>query len=144
MNGMQRILPDLSKMTYGQMRRLAARLGVNVFSSAEMNGSLAGAYDEETQSIVIDHRMTYRQKRCTLAHELVHWMHGDQICATGLMDRAEARTRRETATLLISPVEYAMVEAMYDADPACMADELDVTRQVIDDYRQILHDTIPA
>ena len=139
-----RILPDLSGMSYGRMRRLAADLGVSVASSEDMDDDTAGVYYETTQSILIDRNMTYRQKRCTLAHELVHWEHGDQACTPMLETKAECRTRRETAMRLIRPTEYAAAEVLHDGHPAGIAEELEVTRQVLDDYRRILHDTIPA
>lgn len=140
----ERTLPELSTMTYGQMRLLASRLGIAVASSEDMDSDTAGIYCEETQSILIDRRMTYRQKRCALAHELVHWEHGDQACTPMLKTKAECRTRRETAMRLIRPAEYASAEALYEGHAAGMADELEVTRQVLDDYRRILHDTIPV
>ena len=139
-----RTLPELSKMTYSQMRWLAARLGVSVASSEDMDDDTAGVYCETTQSILIDRNMTYRQKRCTLAHELVHWEHGDQSCTPMLKTKAECRTRRETAMRLIRPDAYADAETLCEGHAAGMAEELEVTRQVLDDYRRILHDTIPA
>lgn len=139
-----RILPDLSGMSYGRMRRLAADLGVSVASSEDMDDDTAGVYCETTQSILIDRNMTYRQKRCTLAHELVHWEHGDQACTPTLNTKAECRTRRETAMRLIRADAYADAETLCEGHAAGIAEELEVTRQVLDDYRRILHDTIPV
>ena len=42
--------------------------------------------------------------------------------------------------MLISPSEFAMAERMWDGDTWHMAAELDVTMQVLADYRQILKD----
>lgn len=142
--GRERTLPELSKMTYGQMRLLAAQLGVSVASSEDMDDDTAGIYCETTQSILLDRRMTDRQKRCTLAHELVHWEHGDQACTTSLDIKAERRTRRETAMRLIRPIEYASAEALSEGNPSVIAEELEITRQVLDDYREILHDSMPS
>ncbi|RBP98488.1 ImmA/IrrE family metallo-endopeptidase [Bifidobacterium aemilianum] len=124
-------------MTYAQMRNYASSLNVTVFSDP-LPGSLKGLYDEEIQTIIIDRRLTYRQKRCTLVHELFHWSYGDDACETIGQSRAETRTRRHTALTLIDTIEYQAAEAMYDADPYQIANELDVTLQVIDDYRAIL------
>lgn len=44
--------------------------------------------------------------------------------------------------LLINPVEYALAERMYDGEPHQMAAELNVTLQIIEDYRNLLHDYI--
>ena len=41
---------------------------------------------------------------------------------------------------MISPVDYGLAERMYEGDTWMMATELGVTLQVLDDYRQALHD----
>lgn len=84
--------------------------------------------------------MTYRQKRCALAHELMHWRRGDQTCSTCESCRQERRARRDTALALIDPVDYATAENVCDGDPSAIADELEVTKQVIDDWQNLLHD----
>lgn len=131
-------LPDLPidrRMTYGAMRRAIIGLPVTV-SSALLPDGLWGCYDAATEVILIDRRLTYTAKRCTLVHELLHWQHGDTGCAND-RSKQERRARRETASLLIDPVELALLERMYD-DPWSIADELNVTIQVLTDYRQIL------
>lgn len=131
-------LPDLPvdrRMTYGQMRRAVLGLHV-VVASAILPGDLMGCYDRRNDVILIDRRLTYRAKRCVLVHELVHWAHGDDgEHARGMR---EARTRRETALTLIDPAEYALAERTYEGNPWAIADELDVTMQVIRDYRSVL------
>lgn len=77
-------------------------------------------------------------KRCTLTHELVHWSHGDSTCVPVIHTRIENRTRRETATLLVSPTDYALAETMYEGDVALIALELDVTEQVVEDYQRLV------
>ena len=132
------ILPDLPvdrRMTYGQMRRAVLGLHV-VVASAVLPGDLMGCYDKRRDVILVDRRLTYRAKRCVLVHELVHWAHGDDgEYARGL---CEARTRRETALTLIDQDEYELAERTYDGNPWAIADELDVTMQVIRDYRSVL------
>ena len=88
--------------------------------------------------ILIDRRLTYTAKRCTLAHELLHWRHGDTDCANN-SSKVEIRTRRQTARLLIDPAELALAERMYDDDLWSIADELNVTTQVLTDYRAMLN-----
>lgn len=56
----------------------------------------------------------------------------------------ERRCRRETAMLLINSAEYALAERMYDGNPYQMAAELNVTVQVIEDYKNWLHDSVAA
>ena len=138
-----RMLPDLSGLTYGQMRNAILGLDVRV-CSALLPDRTYGLYDESKRLILIDRRMTYTRKRCTLMHELVHWLHGDQTCTGVIGNRHERRTRRETARRLISPLEYATAEAIWDGKPGLIAGELNVTQEIVEDYRSMLHDMIPA
>ncbi|MEE8666904.1 MAG: ImmA/IrrE family metallo-endopeptidase [Bifidobacterium mongoliense] len=121
-------------VTYGQLRGIAEQLGVNVWSQ-ELPEGVAGCYDDEYHAIVIDRNMTYRRKRCALVHELIHWLHGDVACQWTIDTRIEMRTRRETAMALVALEEYAQAENVYDGDIRLIAAELDVTRQVAEDYR---------
>ena len=133
-------LPDLPisrRMTYGAMRRAIIGLPVTV-SSAILPDGLWGCYDDENRVILIDRRLTYTAKRCTLVHELVHWRHGDASCGQDARDREEHRTRRETALMLIDPVRYGLLEQMYEGNSWNIAQDLEVTQQVLGDYRQIL------
>ncbi len=134
-----RLLDGLtSTMTYGQMRRYANTLNVTI-SSALLPTGMPGFYDETTRTILIDRQLIYCQKRCTLVHELIHWQHADATRAGVYGARLERRTRRETALKLINPLEYQTAEAMYEGEPYQIACELDVTLQIIQDYR-ILRD----
>lgn len=133
-------LPDLPidrRMTYGAMRRAIIGLPVTV-SSAILPDGLWGCYDAENHVILIDRRLTYTAKRCTLVHELLHWRHGDTGCSNN-SSKLERRARRQTARLLIDPTELALSERMYDDDLWSIADELNVTTQVLTDYRAMLN-----
>ena len=123
-------------MTYGAMRRAIVRLPVTV-SSAILPDGLWGCYDASNSVILIDRRLTYTAKRCVLTHELLHWKHGDDGCSND-RSRQERRTRTQTALLLIDPIELAALERMYDDDLWSIADELNVTTQVLTDYRAML------
>lgn len=137
-------------MTYGQMCRELTRqhgapivFSVNSEELGEYGATTCGVYDECTQTIAINRDMTYVQKRCTLIHELFHWLHGHEGC-DGLYDgKHERLVRRETAIFLIDPVECAIAETAYDGDEFNMSTDLDVTVQVLDDYRRILRDGGP-
>ena len=131
-------LPDLPidrHMTYGAMRRAIIGLPVTV-SSALLPDGLWGCYDNENRVILIDRRLTYTAKRCTLAHELLHWRHGDTGCSNN-SSKMEIRTRLQTALLLINPTELALLERMYEYESQ-IADELNVTTQVLEDYRRTI------
>lgn len=124
------------------MRRTveAARPAPYVFEE-ELPENVNGVYDERTRIIVIDPRLNERQKRCTLAHELFHWMHGDECRQTRYGGKAETHVRRETAILLVNPFDYIRSERMYEGEPFPMAVELNVTVAVLEDYRSALADT---
>ena len=135
-------LPDLPidrRMTYGAMRRAITGLPVTV-SSAILPDGLWGCYDDATEVILIDRRLTYTAKRCTLVHELRHWMHGDEGCAND-RSKQERRWRTQTALLLVDSVELALLERMYEYDWQ-IADELDITTQVLEDYRQVMAERV--
>lgn len=100
------------------------------------------ALSQGADTILIDRRITYTRKRCTLVHELVHWRHGDDTTHGCLGGKNERRCRRETAMLLINSAEYALAERMYDGNPYQMAAELNVTVQVVEDYKDWLHDSV--
>ena len=134
----ERIMPP-TRLSYGRMRMLLYDLAPQLtVSSALLPDGLCGCYDDESQTILIDRRLTYTAKKCTLVHELVHWRRGDHDCGSV----GESRTRRETARRLISLFEYATVENIWEGDAFRMADELDVTPQVLEDYRAMLSDSI--
>lgn len=94
-------------------------------------------YDWTRDRIVLHDGLTPVQARCTLCHELEHVRYGDRVCG----GKGEARARRRTALRLVSPVAYAAAEQIYDGCAWQIACELGVTMQVIDDYRQVLHDS---
>lgn len=125
--------------TYGELRRLCAASHIDV-TSAILPKTINGIYNHNLHIIVIDRRMTYTQKRCTLVHELIHHLYGDDACDPILHARIEHRTRRETANTLIPTTEYATLEHEYDGDRYHIATELDVTIQVINDYQNMILD----
>lgn len=132
-----RDLTPIRGLSYGDMRQFADSLGVAVCSRS-LPGELEGFYHAPTNLIVIDRSMDYTMKRCVLAHELVHWSHQDSTCIPVIHTRIENRTRRETATLLVSPVDYEIAETVYEGDVGRIAVELNVTEQIIEDYRDMV------
>lgn len=136
-------LPDLPidrRMTYGAMRRAIVGLPVTVSSAILPNG-LWGCYDNENRVILIDRRLTYAAKRCTLVHELLHWRHGDTGCSND-SSKLERRARRETALTLIDPLRYGMLEQMYEGNSWNISQELEVTQQVLGDFRQVMAERV--
>lgn len=102
---------------------------------------LCGLYCDALRLVIIDDRLLDHQKVCTLCHELVHARHRDPGCGI-IGAKAERRARKETALWLVDPDKYASAERVYDGDSYLIACELGVTVQVIDDYRQILRDSL--
>lgn len=136
-------LPDLPidrRMTYGAMRRAIIGLPVTV-SSAILPDGLWGCYDNENNVILIDRRLTYTAKRCTLVHELLHWRHGDTGCSND-SSKLERRARRETALTLIDPLHYGMLEQMYEGNSWNISQELEVTQQVLGDFRLAMSERV--
>lgn len=117
----------------------AATMGVRV-EERRLAGDRCGLYYDLLRLVILDERLAGFQRRCTLCHELIHARHHDPGCGTQYGTRCERRCRRETALALINPVDYGLAEQMYEGDKWMMATELGVTIQVLDDYRQALHD----
>lgn len=136
-------LPLSPRMSYGQMRMALYDVAPDLHvASAWLPGKLDGIYCLATNTVLIDRRITYTRKRCALVHELVHWQHGDDTSNGCRGGKKERRCRRETAMLLINSAEYALAERMYDGNPYQMAAELNVTVQVVEDYKDWLHDSV--
>lgn len=87
--------------------------------------------------IVLDRRLTRVERRCALAHELRHVDHDDeQVAHIGpdgprLARRQEARADREAAHRLIELGALAASLRAHPDNPAAVAEELDVTTDVL-------------
>ena len=132
-----RVIPDLAGKSYGQMRWAINDLPVQV-RSAHLPDNVYGAYDESKQLILIDLGLTYTQKRCTLAHELIHWQYGDDTCLGHCGVKQELRARRGAASLLVGVLEYASAEVVFDGELFGIAAELGVTVEVVCDFRELV------
>lgn len=94
-----------------------------------------GQYLHSERRILIAERLTRLEARCTLAHELGHAVSGDQPALFGpLHARQERRARRTAASWLIDQAEYERAAAMFEGEPRLIANELDVTLEVLEDY----------
>lgn len=124
-------------MGYEDLLAEALRLGVKV-RERELSPGRCGCYYEPTRLIIIDETLPDFARRCTLAHELAHARHHDRGCDPN-GSKAERRARRETVLRLINPTEYAIAEQMYEGDSFLIAQALDVTVQVVEDYKELPH-----
>lgn len=107
----------------------AAEFGVRVHVWDLPRGT-RGLYDDHEKRIYLDLRLTAAERRSTLAHELGHAHHGHD-CST---PAAERQARTYAAEILIDPAEFARLERV-NPDAHWMAEELDVTPQIVIDYR---------
>lgn len=91
-------------------RSLGERPGIELWFGRLPDG-LHGLWQRDAlgELIVLDDRLSRRQRRCVLAHELVHAErgigHGAATEAT--MEREEAAVRREVARRLVPPDQLA-------------------------------------
>lgn len=129
----------MSRITIDVLERQAEAMHVRILET-DMPGTTCGLYCERLNTIWLADWLNDRQRLCALCHELVHAKYRDLGCGTRFGVKCERRARRETALTLISPVEFAMAEEVYGENAWMMATELDVTMQVLTDYRQILKD----
>lgn len=131
---------DVDNKTIAELHRNAESMGLTIVSY-RLPRDTCGLYDDRRKLILLADWLNQRQRRCTLCHELIHAKHHDSGCGTQYGLKCERRCRRETALVLISPVNYGMVEQVYEGNTWMMSVELDVTIQVLNDYRQLLHDS---
>lgn len=131
---------DVDNKTIAELHRNAESMGLTIVSY-RLPRDTCGLYDDRRKLILLADWLNQRQRRCTLCHELIHTKHHDSGCGTQYGLKCERRCRRETALVLISPVNYGMVEQVYEGNTWMMAVELGVTIQVLNDYRQLLHDS---
>lgn len=129
----------MSRITIDVLERQAEHMGLKVLES-DIPGTTCGLYCDRLNTIWLADWLNDRQRLCTLCHELVHAKYRDLGCGTRFGVKCERRARRETASTLISPVEFAMAEEVYGDNAWMMAAELDVTIQVLEDYRQLLEE----
>lgn len=129
----------MSRITIDVLERQAEHMGLKVLES-DIPGTTCGLYCDRLNTIWLADWLNDRQRLCTLCHELVHAKYRDLGCGTRFGAKCERRARRETASTLISPVEFAMAEEVYGDNAWMMAAELGVTIQVLEDYRQLLEE----
>lgn len=94
-----------------------------------------GEYWHRDGTIALAPRMSHREARSVLAHELQHAITGDVPSPWGLIaHRQEMRARRATARLLIDADEYAAAELLRGPHLPAIAHDLDVTIHVVRDW----------
>lgn len=136
-------MPTDARLNYGPMRMLLYRTAPTLTVMSDLlPDKLAGVYIRSSDTIIIDRRMSYTRKRCTLVHELVHRHYGDDTSQGPCGQYAEQRCRRETARLLVGLTDYITAEHAYDGIIEPMADMLNVSKQIVIDFQQLVIPTL--
>lgn len=103
--------------------------------------SLPGAYFRRECLVVIDSRCSEVERRCTLAHELVHVRRGDDGPQS---PEIEALVDERASLSLIRATEYAVAEKLVGPHPGALAPELGVTQRTVEAYQRVLQNTPPC
>ena len=112
-------------MEWGE--RLAEQMGVRI-ATHRLPGLLVAATDGRT--IYLDDRLTPRERRCAIYHELVHIELGHRTCQTPAVEK---KVRAVAAARLVS------WEAVWEHAPWAhsldeLAEDLMVTKSVLSDW----------
>ncbi|WP_291053628.1 ImmA/IrrE family metallo-endopeptidase [Herbiconiux sp.] len=111
----------------------ALRLGIRIHLAHldEVEEGLLGFYDHDDSAIYVEIGLTRAERHEVIAHELGH----AKYCHTCDSEVGERQANAFAASILVNPEVYARAEAIsYDLD--FIAEELDVTRQVVIDYQR--------
>ncbi|MCL2464646.1 MAG: ImmA/IrrE family metallo-endopeptidase [Micrococcales bacterium] len=121
-------------LTSGDLYDRASGGGVGV-RWADLGGR-SGCYDDGERTITLNLCLTEEQTCSTMAHELSHARWHDQTPADRrARNRQEWRADDEAAHMLISTAEYAVAEMIVGPDPGALADELGVSRWVVEAWQ---------
>lgn len=124
-------------MTYHPWRHLRRRRDLDYLPESE-GDDILGSYDLAEQRIRLHPRLSQVQRRCTIAHELVHAELGHDGCQD---EATEAMVMAEAARRLIAIEALAAAALVYEDDMHGMADhlwvDLDTLKARVD--RRFLH-----
>lgn len=94
--------------------------------NTELPEQVRGVYDVATHTVWLERRLTQRERRCTLEHELVHAERGDAPLADPVANaKQEQLVHREAARRLI-PVEHLADALRWAIEARELAECLDV------------------
>jgi hypothetical protein len=132
--------------SYDPWRALGECEGVRLVV-ADLPGTLRGQIDFATRTITLHPRLLPVERRCTLAHELVHLERGPVLV------RLTPREERIVATIAarrLLPIEALADALRWSDDPHVLADELAVDVRTVrvrlatlsDDERAFVHNRL--
>lgn len=111
----------------------AEKLDTRIFT-ADLGGNLLGYYSHKSRLIIIQKSLPSYQFRSILAHEIGHAYFGH----TDTSHRSEYQADFWAAKKLITLNDYVWAEQIYEGDSAKIAEDLSVTANLINIYKQIL------
>ncbi|CAN7514349.1 ImmA/IrrE family metallo-endopeptidase [Microbacterium maritypicum] len=104
-----------------------------VFRDDLPDASMIACYSEEHEAIFVRPSLHADVERCAIAHEIVHFEHGD----VGTDDLQEERADRIAARRLIRPRRIEELSG-FTEDPAAIALELHVTEKIMRVYMRMI------
>lgn len=93
---------------------------------ARLPGTEKGRWYPETDTIVLDDRLTQVERRCTLMHELVHQLRGDDSVDDDWFGRRQERGCDEITARLMIPIEDLGEAQLWGRLPLDLAETLGV------------------
>lgn len=112
----------------------AAMLGLPiVFRDDLPDAGMVACYSEEHTAVFVRPRLHGAVERCAIAHEIVHFEHGD----VGIAPAQEQRADRIAARRLLRPRRLDELAGVTE-DPAVVALELRVTERVMRTHLRML------
>lgn len=126
--------------SYLELLDMASGLGVwvDVDDVGWLEDGASGGWFPEHDLILLAPGLHPVEQRCTLAHELGHATYGHRAGVGGwLQARQERQADRFAATLLVSPIEYELAERLYGHAPGLLAQELDVTANIVTTWQRL-------
>lgn len=117
-----------------EMIDLAHQHGIRVWWRDLADGR-RGHWSAKHRAVWLSPDLTDREARSLLAHELAHAHYED---SGPQPPHLEARAWRAAAALLIDPAAYIVAERIHEGDLAAIADDLDVTLEVIHGYHALI------
>ncbi len=112
----------------------ARMLGIPIVYRTDLpEAQMVACYSEEHSAIFVRPGLHGAVERCAIAHEIVHFEHGD----VGTDELQEKRADRIAARRLIRPRRLKELSGVTD-DPAVVALELDVTEKLMRTHLRVL------
>jgi len=102
-----------------------------VFRDDLPDPDVVACYSHDHEAVFVRPGLHGAVERCALAHEIVHFEHGD----VGTNDLQEERADRTAARRLIRPTR---LETLAEADPGVVALELNVTEKIMRTYMRMI------